>query len=220
MKPVGWAYAPNSIESICPELSAHNDGYKLSIDGRYDLFENDIPYDSDNDILEQLDAFQKAHDEKIYSSISQKYDVLEINHNPGETAARWVSNQEMMPLRDADEIHGQDNEDSICKRKGVMSSEVFNQVVDSIRNLELRDVDGDGEYDISMLELHEVEFAVNHAQRIGGVDFFSLVREVHAVRRRLLYLVDDPDSVVSDNLDRLIDLIEERYEESFRKDAE
>jgi hypothetical protein len=96
------------------------------------------------------------------------------------------------------------------------SDDVCDQLVCAIRSLRIRDIDGSGRsYDISLLEFHEVEFLFKHAERVSSVDYFNVVRELHAVKRRILNLAENPDVVDSTNIDTLINFAEEKYETSF-----
>ncbi len=85
----------------------------------------------------------------------------------------------------------------------------------AIRNLRLAGNEDEGRYDISKFELHEIKFLFEHAERIGGVDYFVAVREVFGVKHRILDKKVDIDAVSSPNLDELMAFVEGKYEDSF-----
>lgn len=87
------------------------------------------------------------------------------------------------------------------------------ELLEAIRSLKLKS--GKDECDISKFELHEVKFLFNHAERQGFSDYYGVVKEVFAVKHRILDKVDDIDDTESPNLDELLAFAESKYEQSF-----
>lgn len=168
--------------------------------------------------------------------VAAPYETVEQSHQPVTEVARQAAPDTNVPIKEdcnsQNEIHVNSDlssnaeiraEEPVSERVDFVEKTVFEQLVEAIRSLKLKQ-SGDFEIlgqnpvehiDISKLELHEVEFLINHAYRTGDMDFFALVREVHAVKRRILDMTDKPDSVSSVNLDSLMELVESKYSEAF-----
>lgn len=74
--------------------------------------------------------------------------------------------------------------------------------------------------DISKFELHEVKFLFDHAERCGFEDYFTVVKEVFAVKHRILDEGNDIDAVESPNLDDLLEFVEAKYEKAYGGDGQ
>lgn len=224
---IGWADAPNSVESENTDSSVPiapaSEEPRLSIDGRYDLFENNVSFDTDECVIEELDDRQRAQDNEIFFSKFEEYDIPDDDFDRVRAASReaWIEEYETENNSNFDPDQSDIDRCKQIESENAMPVTDFDQVVDAIRALKLRDADGSGETcDISQIELHEIEFVIRHAERVGDVDFFKLAREVHAVKHRILEMTDTPDYVNSSNLDSLMKLVEEKYEESYSENAQ
>lgn len=89
------------------------------------------------------------------------------------------------------------------------------ELLDIILQLELRKDASTSTLDISRIESHEVVFVLDHASRQESLDYYRIVRSIHAVKHRILQSELPPDTVDCPNLDELIEYVEGLYRAGF-----
>lgn len=95
----------------------------------------------------------------------------------------------------------------------------FDQIVEMIRDFKIRRKAYD--YDITYIERDELLFVLKHAERAEQLDYFKLIREVHAVLRRILEDDEiDERYIKSENLSAVLNYLIKRYDEVFEDCAE
>lgn len=113
---------------------------------------------------------------------------------------------------DAEEATPCESSQTIEEDASDKHEDLQNELFSVIASLKLRqDVPGQT-YDISKIELHEVQFVLDHAARIEALDYYKLARAIHGVKRQLLDANVPSDAIESPNLDVLMDYIEECYQ--------
>lgn len=225
---IGWADAVNDFdnEASAAVTQAPSPEHALSMFGEADLTPEEM-LELDEDEIEALDQQQRVVDNAVYSAIESEYAqavAAAEEFDRHQAIEYWehaqtgsVFDEEVEPAREC--TLQECSPAPECRQKA--EDTLLEQLVECIRNLKLRDVDGSGQCcDITRLELHEVEFMLKHAERSTNVDYYRIAREVHGVKRRILDLVDTPDLTSSNNLDALMNLVEDKYEASFNGDME
>lgn len=89
------------------------------------------------------------------------------------------------------------------------------ELIEAIHQLRLNKKNDDvAVIDISKFELHEIMFLFDHSASMGQVNEYEFVRELFAVKHRIMEMVEDIDSVTSPNLDELLQFAENKYQQS------
>lgn len=164
----------------------------------------DAPNEADND--DQLNtAFETPSSSTDSLEVSEQIDELEqvnegsVEEDQSEYSVEYVLGEEGV----APTLAGEN--ERVCSP----------ELIEAVHQLRLnKKSDDPGIVDISKFELHEIMFLYEHAASMGLVNEYDFVRELFAVKHRIMESVEDIDSVSSPNLDELLEFAEDKYAQS------